>query len=208
MKKYLFLFTSILLLLGSCSSDLDDTVFIPDSTDATMPAYTEWGYNSFGAKYEREYFLSSNSIVPCKIISKEGRLYFSLIGELSNNTQYSRYSQYPQYTKMTLTFSFPASAMTTYRDLLVLNDKKIDLSNASCEVKIEKEYGPEVTIVSLNSSYLHFKRAQLLRVDEVEDRVILSGTFDIKFLINNKPEAISSGRFDVGINKDFYSYDN
>ncbi|GHT02143.1 hypothetical protein AGMMS49525_05130 [Bacteroidia bacterium] len=191
MKKYLFL----LLLFVSCSDDLDDTVFVPDPTDPLLPAYTEWGYNSFGAKYEREYFLSVNWTVPCKIIYTEGLLHFSLIGDLGYGER-----------KMTLTFSFPVSKMTVYQDLLALNNTTIDLTNASCEVKINKDHAGENVLTALEGSYLTFRRAQLLRVDEVENRVILSGTFNIKFFVNGRPESITSGRFDMGINKDFYSH--
>jgi hypothetical protein len=202
MKKYLIIFTSVLLLFVSCGDELDDTVFVPDPADPNLPAYTEWGYNSFGAIYEREYFISSNGLVPCKMIYKEGRLHFSLIG------YHGYYTGNYKEMKMALTFSFPASKTTTYRDLLVLNDTMIDLSDASIEVKIENGFEEETIITILKDSYLHFKRAQLLRVDDEESRVILSGIFNIKFLLDGKPATISSGRFDLGINKDFYSYEN
>jgi hypothetical protein len=38
-----------------------------------------------------------------------------------------------------------------------------------------------------------------------ENRIILSGTFELRFLKNGHPESISKGRFDMGItDKNFY----
>jgi hypothetical protein len=202
MKKYLLIVTSVLLLFVSCRDELDDTIFIPDATDPNLPAYTEWGYNSFGAKYEREYFLSTYERVPCKVIYQEGKLHFSLVGHLGWYT--GDYND----TRRTVTFSFPISVMTSYKDLLVLNDTRIDLSDAACEVTIQKDNKNAEPIALLQDSYLYFKRAQLLRVDDVENRVILSGTFEINFLTDGIPEKITDGRFDMGINKDFHSFEN
>jgi hypothetical protein len=56
---------------------------------------------------------------------------------------------------------------------------------------------------------LHFKRFQLLKVDDKINRIILSGTFEVKFIKNGLPQTLSDGRFDMGItNRDFYSYAN
>jgi hypothetical protein len=54
---------------------------------------------------------------------------------------------------------------------------------------------------------LYFKRIQLLSIDDIENRIILSGTFGIKFLKNGLSETISDGRFDIGItDRDFHSF--
>jgi hypothetical protein len=126
-------------------------------------------------------------------------LNFSLIGNIKGSA-----SSYRDAGKMALTFSFPSLPMRRYADLAALNDTTIDLTDASCMVKIEKDNVE--TIHTPRSGHLTFKRAQLLRIDEVENRVILSGTFDVQVLINNRPESFSDGRFDMGINKDFYSF--
>jgi hypothetical protein len=187
-----------------CSSDdvMDKTIFIPDENDENLPAYTEWGYNSFGAKYERLYFLATNEIVPCKMTYQNGMLSFYLNGNLSSGKSSSSY--YYKQEDMTLVFSFPSSPMTTYAHLISLNDVQIDLQDASCHVAIERDNN--TTALTYQTGRLFFKRAQLLRIDGDEDRVILSGYFDIQFLINGKPERISNGRFDLGINRDFYYF--
>jgi hypothetical protein len=201
MKKQLFPIVSILLLVCACNeSEMDRTIFIPDDNDKNLPAYTEWGYNSFGAKYERTYFLATNDIVPCKITYQNGMLNFYLSGYLVGNVA----SHYYNAEKMTLAFSFPSSPMNNYADLVSLNDTQIDLTDASCIVKIERNNVETALIPRIG--HLTFKRAQLLSIDDEVNRVILSGTFDIQFLMNGRPENISDGRFDVGINKDFYNY--
>jgi hypothetical protein len=179
---------------------MDKTIFIPDEKDENLPAYTEWGYNSFGAKYERLYFLATDAIVPCKITYQNGTLNFYLRGNLHNNAE----KYYYQKENMTLMFSFPSDRMSAYADLVSLHDVQIDLQDASCHVKIERDNN--VTDLTPQSGRLFFKRAQLLRIDGMVDRVILSGYFDMQFLIDGKPERISDGRFDIGINNDFYYF--
>ena len=193
MKRYHFI-TIVLLLLCSCTSDLlEKTIFIPDADDGNLPAYTEWGYNSFGTRYERLYFVATNDIVPCKIIYRNGILSFSLYGRASAGY----YSWYSNDEQMSLTISFPSSPMNEYTDLMALDKKDIDLTDSSCEVKMTRNSQTEVLTVL--SGHLTFKRAQLLSVDEKENRVILSGVFDLRFLRNDIPEIMSDGRFDLGL---------
>jgi len=193
MKTYISILVAFAVLLFSCSVDsLDRTIFIPDEDNPELPAYTEWGYNSFGAVYERETIVSTNNnTMPCKITYKDGTLDFSLIG---------RYQQ----EKAILTFSFPLSEVRTIYDLSVLHNLILDLTE-NCTVKLE-ENNTQSTLDVL-SGQLHFKRYQLLRVDEKINRIILSGIFNVRFLKNGLPETISDGRFDLGITDgDFYSY--
>jgi hypothetical protein len=158
-----------------------------------LPAYTEWGYNSFGAEFERNYFLASNSIIPCKITYTKGQLQFSLSGVVNG------------YKEMTLAFNFPTEKYYDYGDLVQLNDLKIDLSTADCTVKMSKD--DKDTVLNIVEGELYFKRTQLLFIDDKVNRVILSGTFELRFVENNFPTNISNGRFDLGINENlFYSY--
>ena len=193
MKKiYLILFIGI--LFGACSRDeMDRTIFIPDEKDNKLPAYTEWGYNSFGAEYERDYFLASNEIVPCKIMYKDNKLHFYLSGVIRDGKE------------MTLIFSFPLNKINEISDLLQLNNQKINLSNEDCTVSVF-QYNNEIVLDVINGE-LYFKRAQLLNIDDEINRVILSGVFELRFLQNGFPSTISNGRFDLGITKNvFYSY--
>ncbi|MDR1553764.1 MAG: hypothetical protein LBS69_09935 [Prevotellaceae bacterium] len=194
MKKTIFLLLTSCLLASCAKEDvLDRTIFIPDESDPNLPAYTEWGYNSFGAKYERSYFLASNSIIPCKILYKDGKLQFSLIGNID-------------YEKITLSFIFPFPSISDYSGLIQLNDKEINLVDADCTVKISQNDGNDKILNVLNGK-LHFKRTQLLNIDDIPNRVILSGTFELRFMQDDFPESISDGRFDLGINNNtFYAF--
>jgi len=192
MKKYSII--AIIWLLASCEIDeMEQTVFIPDESDKNLPAYTEWGYNAFGALYERMYFYSTNTIVPCKIVMQNGMMTFTLSGRIG-----AGYSSYGSGENMTLYFSFPIDEpMNQYKDLLALHQKHIDLTDKSCELTMMRSSKTEDIV--LLSGDLFFKRAQLLRINEQENRVILSGTFELTFLRNQIPELLSKGRFDVGV---------
>jgi len=196
MKRY-GLLTIIPLLLCSCSYDLlEKTIYIPDDEDRNLPAYTEWGYNSFGVKYERSYFCASNAIVPYKMVYQSGMLNFSLKGRVSQEYYSIRYRDGEE---MTLVFSFPSVPIDKYQDLTVLHKKELDLTDASCKVIMTRE--TQTDTLSLLSGRLTFNRAQLLRIDEKENRVILSGTFEARFIRDDQPETMSNGRFDLGINE-------
>ena len=192
MKIHISIVTIFSFLLCSCEENvLDRTIFIPDKKYPELPAYTEWGYNSFGAFYEKNKFIVTDNIVPCNIIYNNGILDFLLTGKCFGK-------------EMTLTFSFPLSEVKTIYDLSILHNLTLNLTE-NCTVKLE-ENNTQSTLEVL-SGQLHFKRFQLLRVDEKENRIILSGTFDVKFLKNGLPETIWEGRFDMGItDRDFYSY--
>ena len=193
MKKYFYVALCSLFLSTSCE-EMDRTIFIADKDNPSLPAYTEWGYNSFGAIYDRSYFVVSNGITPCKITYQEGILNFYLIGKIYQGS----------FTEMVLAISFPSPPINNYADLVKLNKTTIDLLDPSCTVKIE--IGGNEDIVTPLSGNLTFKRTQLLKIDGEENRVILSGIFDIKFLRKGRPETISEGRFDMGINNDLYIF--
>ena len=193
MKKNYLILLIVILFFSCAKNDLDRTIFIPDEEDYNLPAYTEWGYNTFGAEYERDYFLASNKIIPCKIVVKENQLQFLLSGKIRNNKE------------MTLMLIFPSTEIKDYKELLQLHKMEIDLSAENCIVKILQN-GQE-QILDIIEGNLLFKRVQLLSVDDQVNRVILSGTFELNFLQNNFPTSISNGRFDLGITKNlFYAY--
>jgi hypothetical protein len=106
---------------------------------------------------------------------------------------------------MTLSFLFPFDRVKDYKDLLQLHKIEIDLADDESVVKIFQD-GKE-TILDVLEGKLNFKRAQLLSIDEQENRVILSGVFNVRYIQNEFPVTISNGRFDLGItNTVFYAY--
>ena len=200
MKTHTFIFVFLTLLLISCRKDvMDKIIFIPDEKDPNLPAYTEWGYNSFGAKYGNDYFLvfvpnkktiTLNTITPCTIKHSNHQIQFLLHGVLRNGHE------------MRLLFTFPLiEQMTGYYDLVKLPKEEIVLSAANnCTVSIDN-----TPLHDLNGK-LHFKRVQLLNIDGTMERAILSGTFELDFKKNGVNETISNGRFDMGIsNKEFFN---
>ena len=193
MKKNCVLFL-VIILFSSCHKDvMDRTIFVPDENNGQLPAYSEWGYNSFGAEYERDYFLVSNLIVPCKIMYKDSNLYFSLNGIVRNNQEIS------------LVFIFPFEPIKDYEELIKLNNVEINLASEDCTVKVFQ--GTNETELNVLSGKLHFKRTQLLSIDEQANRIILSGIFDVRYLDKGLfPESFSNGRFDMGITDNIFYY--
>ena len=196
MKKYIFIIIACMTIV-SCSKEepqLNRTIFIPDEKDTSLPAYTEWGYNVFGAIYERTYFYASKEIIPCKIMYRNDSIHFFMQGVVGNS--------YPQ-KNMALTFIFPSERIADYNDFITFHKKVVDLSDG-CVVKMTADDSEK--ILDVIRGELNFKRAQLLSVDGVANRVILSGTFDIQFVgAGSFPENFSDGRFDFGITeREFY----
>ena len=196
MKKFGLGLIAIILLLSSSSCEeipeMEKTIFVPDEINKNLPAYTELGYNSFGAIYERRLFCATNSIIPCKILYQHGIMTFTLSGRIGSS--YSSLSG----DEMTLYIAFPVDeTMNNYQDLMALHQKRIDFADSSCEVRmVRASVEEDITILSGN---LFFKRVQLLRINDKDNRVLLSGTFELTFLRNQLPEILSYGRFDVGI---------
>ena len=204
MRHYIFIIiTAIMILSSSCTKEtqMDRTIFVPDEEDASLPAYTEWGYNSFGAIYDnRTYFLVSNNIAPCKILYKDGALRFTLSGILRARNNY-----YSTTEQVTLSISFPENNIMQCSDLLIFNNKEINIADEGCVVQLIR--GKDELTLEVLYGFLHFKRAQLLYIDDAPNRVILSGVFELRFLENGFLATIADGRFDVGINDNvFYAY--
>ncbi|MEN8156872.1 MAG: hypothetical protein ABFS10_07970 [Bacteroidota bacterium] len=173
---------------------LSDSIYIPDSDYPELPAYTEWGYNTFGANYDRSIFIYSQNEVPLKVTAKNNELSFIMQG--SNGNYWGDY--------MALRFVFPDSLADTYQDLLVYNDTIIDLTRD--DVTVERIYNGVSEILDVLEGELEFKRSQKVFVDDVEQQIILSGYFDLRFLVNEIPSNLSNGRFDFGVNEEnFYN---
>ena len=172
---------------------------IYDEEYPDLPAYSEWGYNTFGAYYDRQVFISNYETVPAKVIVTNNAMSFLLDGQ--NGT----YDDYYDYEEMSITFKIQGFTPEKYSDLLVLNDSIFDLTNTTYELIVSIDtinYTAEIL-----SGEFNFKRAQNLLVDEKQIEVILSGYFEFQALVGDKPVTVSNGRFDVGIGADnFYNY--
>jgi hypothetical protein len=193
----------MMMLMVSCNEyDLSKSIFIPDKENPDLPAYSEWGYNTFGAYYDREPFVNQNSVVPAKVITTGGTTSFMLIGILGS---YSFHNYNPDRPGVTFTIELPGFSAQTRADLLELNDVVINLGDPLCNVHFAIN-GHEKQVEILSGS-LHFKRVQNLIVDKEPTMIILSGTFLLQALIDGVPSSIADGRFDVGIGEDnFFNY--
>jgi hypothetical protein len=201
MKKYIIILSSVILFITGCSkeNELKKSVMIYDPEYTDLPAYSEWGYNTFGAYYDREVFIWDNSKVPAKVSVNDNITSFVLEGQRGAAYYYSNPNA------MTMTFKWTTFAPEKYSDLALLNDTVFNLANPEFQVIIS--YDTMEYTAQILSGELYFKRAQNLLVDKIQTEVILSGYFEFKALINEQAVTVSNGRFDVGIGPDnFYNY--
>ena len=107
------------------------------------------------------------------------------------------------YSEMSVIFILKGFRPEKYEDLVALNDSVLDLNDDHFQMQIFIN-SAEIP-VNILSGKLHFKRVQNLSVDKQHIEAILSGFFEFKAIINNKPITVSEGRFDFGIGEDnFY----
>jgi hypothetical protein len=190
----LFATVSIMVFVCACSTehDLEKTVFIEDKNAPGLPIYSEWGYNSFGAYFDRMPFKSSEAFTPAKIEITEGIARFILEGDKG-----------PKYSlgdRLRLTMTLPGFTPGNYQELIELHDTEINL--ASSDGLVEVSLNGETLASDLLSGKITFIRAQRLLVDKVVTEVILSGRFELKVVLDGSTVTIDEGRFDVAINDD------
>lgn len=208
MKNQIFVAAIVLLVLAGCKkeNELKKSILIYDPENIELPAYSEWGYNAFGAYYDREIFISNNDVVPAKVIVSDTIMSFVLDGQIGMPGHYydgSHYYYQANQKEMKIAFDLSGFSPENYSNLILLNDTTFDLKNPLYKVFVSID-----TIkypAGIISGKLTFKRAQNLLVDKEQVEVILSGYFEFKASVNALPITISSGRFDVGISPDnFY----
>lgn len=188
------LLVAIIITSISCSKDseLSSSIYVSDRNSPELPVYSEWGYNTFGAYYDREVFVSNNQQIPLKILAHNGTTTFTFTGE-------------KHYDPMKMVIGIKGFNPKTYYDLLLLNDSVFDLADTNYTTKIILD--GDTIVHNIISGQIHFKRTQKLLIDNEETQVILSGVFVVKFINNNEPIAISEGRFDIGMGEyNFFSY--
>ena len=189
----------LLVVVFGCEQQtmLSESVHICDDENPKLPAYTEWGYNTFGANYDRSIFVYTEKEVPLKVISENSNLSLLFQGIHGDNYYYS------EDDYMALKFTFADSPVEAYQDLLVYNDTIIDLERDDVRVEIITHERQDTLIIL--GGELNFKRSQKIFVDDVEQQIVLSGTFELQFLLNDIPSTMREGRFDLGIKgENFY----
>src|SRR4051812_346745 len=82
----------ILIVMASfaCSEDhvLSQSIFVEDKLNQGLPAYSENGYNTFGAYYDRAPFISGQKI-PLKVIAEKEETSFTFIGMIGYSEEVS-----------------------------------------------------------------------------------------------------------------------
>lgn len=203
MKKLIYPSIIIIAILAGCSKEyeLKKSIFIADPDFSELPAYTEWGYNTFGAFYDRQLFLYSEQEIPGKVICTGGTTTFVLKGQKNSYG----YFYWEDANEMSVYFTIPGSQPSNYSDLISLNGTNLDLTKAENKVIIFMD--GETIEPQILEGELEFKKVQQLFVDKQQIEVILSGVFSFKALIGGDPVSVSEGRFDIGIGSDnFFKY--
>jgi|BioPla2DNA2_1021312.scaffolds.fasta_scaffold11778_3 hypothetical protein len=198
-RKHIYfvaLILAVAAITSSCAYDsyeLSKTVFIPDYENPGLPIYSEWGYNTFGMYIDRSTFVSTDHILPSKII-------------VNPDTFNIRLSGFYQSVSTTLTVSVIGYAPRDYPDLISLNDSTINLKEDNCIITLGKKSEKAVKLPIIDG-YITFKKAQNLYVDNELSKTILSGTIQFRTFFDGEPVAITNGRFDLGIGyENFYYY--
>jgi hypothetical protein len=199
MKKIFIVGIVSVLLACSDDAELRRSVFIPDPDAPGLPKYSEWGYNTFGAFYNRETIVSNDYQVPVQVIQQFNTTVFQFRGQKGSNYYWSE-----DFFEIKLTIQDFQPA--NYQDLMSLHGQVIDLADERYSISIEDAYS--TYDVELLSGTFEFKRAQHLLVDGEPEEVILSGVFEFQAMIDGEPVSISEGRFDVGVGSyNFFVYD-
>lgn len=193
-----------LILIAFCTSNctqedveykINRNTFIEDKANPGLPIYSELGYNAFGAYVDNSRFVSANSIHPSKIIIVNDTLEFTLEGTYQLEGSYGSTS--------TLKFRIPNFELSNYEELIKLDNFKSNLKTDKVEVFFNTFY--PINALPILDGELHIKSAKNLNIDKELSRIVLSGTFYFKTLVNNNPITFYNGRFDISIGyENFY----
>jgi len=186
----------ILLIMTSCfgKSELEKSIFIEDPQDPSLPVYSELGYNTFGAHYDRSIIVSNDYQVPMKVVNHMGVTTFTFTGQRDSYA-----------SAFSIQFSINGLGPKSYSDLISMDNVTLDLTSPTCNVVVND--GGNVQAVQILDGTLIFKKARDLKVDNLLTEIVLSGTFEFHAIINQLPVTMSKGRFDVGVDyENFYKY--
>lgn len=190
-------------MLISCDDDKDieRVIWVDDDEYEGLPAYTEWGYNTFGAYVNNRTFASARyfSEAPMHFYSGNDTLTFCMEAH-----QYSTYSPIIS----TLKFVFPYKHITKYTGLKELQGVVVDLAADDVKVRVltsVNDYSEEVTL-NVESGELKFSRVQILYIDGDMVEAIVSGTFQFDATTEGTSLEVRHGRFDVGVDGDNLSF--
>src|SRR5690606_2939735 len=110
MKTTLLFAVVLTILLTGCTreTELQRTIFIEDPNAPGLPQYSEWGYNTFGAYFDRLPFVSTIDYVPARFIVDQGAATFQLEG-VRNESSFGTYGE-----RFVLSFTIPEMDLLDY----------------------------------------------------------------------------------------------
>ena len=185
---------ALCIVVLACSDDaaLRKSIFIQDADNPGLPVYSEWGYNTFGAYYNRKVFVSNDIDVPLQVkySASDDATTFTFTGDVSYDYTWNRNA----LSVKLIVHGFRPAA---YADLISLHQKIFSLTDPSVELRLEYEGAP-IDAQFLSGNF-EFKRVQHLFVDNESTQVILSGVFDFQAVIEGEDVTMSLGRFDIGV---------
>ncbi len=208
----------ILFVATACSTQFDyqisRSIFVPDEDNPGLPIYSEKGYNSFGVYWGLKPFTSQSNEEPSQVIVRGDscHIHFYGLSDYTTRAVTTRtsvcdvhqaglfYYGQTSYTTHTLIFTIPGFKPNSYGDLLSLDGKRYNLKEDKCVVSLLA--GSDTLHVDILEGEFNIKRAQNLYVDNVLTRVVLSGIFSFKALLNDAPTSFLNGRFDMGYGDD------
>ncbi|HET6528782.1 MAG TPA: hypothetical protein VFG39_08545 [Balneolaceae bacterium] len=174
------------------------SIFFADPDFPELPKYSEWGYNTFGAYYDRQPFISNETEVPLKVVQTDDKTSFVFTGQkgvgyLEDSGLFS------------ITITVAGSQAENYSDLIKFHNTTLQLADSGLTVMVTGEVAADT--VDILQGEFQFVRAQLLLVDQKPTEVILSGTFAFQALVDGQPVSVSDGRFDVAVQEyNFFKY--
>jgi hypothetical protein len=192
MKLYkITIVVAVAAILVGCEKEttLKESVFVPDETNSGLPAYSEWGFNTFGAFIDRNIFLFSYSEIPLKIIIENDTTQFLFQGHTGGG--------YYEDNSLSLKIYFAELNLSEYGDLASFHNTEFILTSDNCRIELienNQTKHPDIIIGSFV-----FNRVQNLYVDKRPEQIIISGYFSFNLLIDKVPVSISDGRYDIGI---------
>lgn len=191
MSKILLFILAVSIGLIGCDTEyeLKQSVFIADPDYPGLPQYSEWGYNTFGAYYDRVPFTSDYEEAPAKVSVSGGTTTLSLYGNKGTGGE-----------SIELSITIPRFAPDDVSGLVALHEVEFDLTDEGIDVALSIDGMP--TAIQVQEGFLRISRAQSLIVDGQFRQVIWSGRFEMKLLHHNTGVTLSDGRFDLGIGPD------
>ncbi len=202
--------SALLVACFSTYDEIEDSVWIDDSEISGLPAYTECGYNTFGARYfGSSFFFSRNKDKPGYFIWRNDSLTFTLNGFLEDHdviVDQDEYAHSGYYRKMTLSIQFPCDTVKSFEELMCLDQKTIDLTDSVNKVYVYIMDFYNRTRIYPNSGTFDFKRVQRLFLDDKAEAMIVSGTFDVLSDVGGRILTLKDGRFDIGIKEECFLY--